>query len=137
MNVALGGGAGWKRYGNQVHDALIKGMIETRVPTSDEARMQTPQWALDRAAEFADIYVEAIRASGVNVVGDLDILSKRLQGPDAIDSEGSSDMPTAAAITALLSALDASRPQADQPPKARLRKLAKRFQIDRGSQRPA
>lgn len=133
FNVALGGGAGWKRYGNQVHDALIKGMIETRIPTKDEARMQTPQWALDRAAELAAAYVEAIRVSGVNVVGDLDILSKRLQGPDAIDTEPSSDIPTAAAITALLSALDASRPQAGQPPQTRLRKLASRLQSDRRS----
>ncbi len=80
LNIALGGGKGWRPYSDQVHDGLIKAMIERRVPEPDEARMQTPQWALDRAAELAGAYVEAIRASGVNVVGDLNVLSEHLQG---------------------------------------------------------
>lgn len=130
LNVAVGGGAGWKPYGNQVHDALIKGMIETRTPGQHEARMQTPQWALDRAAELGATYVEVIRASGVNVVGDLNLLSHRLQGPDDIDPAGSSEMPIEAAITALLSALDVAgrKPEPTQSNrlKTRLKKLQRR-----------
>ena len=52
------------RYGAAIH-------MKTRVPGPDEARIDTPQWALDRAGEIAAAMVPAIAASGVRVVGDL------------------------------------------------------------------
>ena len=44
--------------------------IKAREPGPDEPRIETPQWALDRAGEIADEMVDAIVASGVRIVGD-------------------------------------------------------------------
>ena len=48
--------------------------IKAREPGPDEQRIETPQWALDRAGEIADEMVDAITASGVRIVGDLENL---------------------------------------------------------------
>ncbi len=130
LNVTLGGGKGWRPYSDQVHDGLIKAMIERRVPEPDEARMQTPQWALDRAAELGQAYVNAIRASGVNVVGNLDVLSEHLQGPESVDEATPTSMPISAAMTAMLGALDGSRPSPELSTTARLKRRVKRLQAD-------
>ena len=111
VNTAVGGGKGWKPYSDEVHDGLIKGMVEGRVPDASEAKLQTPQWALDRAAEFASSYVTAIRASGVNVLGDLNLLSAHLTGPEHIaDAEGV-DLPIDAAVAAILGVLGDGKSQ--------------------------
>ena len=105
INEAVGGGKGWKPYSNAVHDGLIKGMVEGRVPDAQEAKLQTPQWALDRAAEYAATYVEAIRESGVKVMGDLNVLSTHLTGPEEVTDTDATDLPISAAVTAILGAL--------------------------------
>ncbi len=65
--------------------------MKQRQPAPDEPRIETPQWALDRATEIAREIVAGIRASGVRVVGDLDSLAlpqvSRLEGdalPDVL-----------------------------------------------------
>lgn len=105
VNEAVGGGKGWKPYSDEVHDGLIKGMVEGRVPDANEPKLQTPQWALDRAAEYAATYVEAIRASGVNVLGDLNLLRAHLAGPVEVNDADSTDLPISAAVAAILGAL--------------------------------
>ncbi|HYO41958.1 MAG TPA: hypothetical protein VES19_02060 [Candidatus Limnocylindrales bacterium] len=54
--------------------------MKTRVPAPDELRIVTPQWALDRAAEIADEIVTGIAASGVRVIGDLEVLREVPRG---------------------------------------------------------
>ncbi|MDO8732382.1 MAG: hypothetical protein Q7L55_07415 [Actinomycetota bacterium] len=130
LNISLGGGKGWRPFSDQVHDGLIKAMIERRIPGSDETRMQTPQWALDRAAELARIYVDVIRASGVNVVGDLGVLSEHLQGPEVVEEVPPISMPISAAMTAMLGALDGSRPSAELSTSARLKRRVKKLQTE-------
>jgi hypothetical protein len=49
--------------------------MKDREPGPDEPRIDTPQWALDRATEIAGEIVANIAASGVRVVGDLDSLA--------------------------------------------------------------
>jgi hypothetical protein len=60
--------------------------MKHREPPPDEARIETPQWALDRATEVAREMVAVIAASGVRVVGDLEPLAapatSRLAGDD-------------------------------------------------------
>jgi hypothetical protein len=57
--------------------------MKRRVPSPDERRIETPQWALDRAGEAAIEAVEGIRASGVRVIGSLDRLTAVPRGrPD-------------------------------------------------------
>jgi hypothetical protein len=61
LNIAVGGGKGWKPYSHKQHDGLIKAMTEGRSAPAGELRIETPQWALDRAAELARTYVAVIR----------------------------------------------------------------------------
>jgi hypothetical protein len=51
------------------------GYIKQREPDPSEARIETPQWALDRATEVAREMVARIAASGVRVVGDLEAMA--------------------------------------------------------------
>jgi hypothetical protein len=49
--------------------------LKWRMPPVDEPRIETPAWALERAAEVQREMDAAIGASGVRVVGDLDALA--------------------------------------------------------------
>jgi hypothetical protein len=53
----------------------IASHMKRRRPGADEARIETPQWALDRAGDVARTMVANIAASGVRVIGDLGILT--------------------------------------------------------------
>ncbi|TFG67392.1 MAG: hypothetical protein E4H24_06290 [Thermomicrobiales bacterium] len=50
--------------------------MKSRPPNPDEARVEAPQWALDRAGEVAREMVDAIVASGVRIVGDPERLTE-------------------------------------------------------------
>ncbi|HXG26892.1 MAG TPA: hypothetical protein VNL94_08600, partial [Candidatus Binatia bacterium] len=49
--------------------------LRARTPDAAEPRIETPAWALERAAEVAREIVAGIRAAGVEVVGDLESLA--------------------------------------------------------------
>ena len=57
--------------------------METR--RSDEARPQLPPWAVKRAAELGAGYAEAIAATGVQVIGDLQKLAEEVPARDHDD----------------------------------------------------
>lgn len=114
LNVAVGGAAGWRAYPNRVQALMVKGLVEGRSPLPDEARLSTPQWALDRAAEIADEMVTRIEATGVRILGDPAVLRERMTGPEET-TDDSVDLPVDAAISALMGALDASREEAAAP----------------------
>lgn len=112
LNVAVGGAAGWRAYPNRVQAQMVKALVEGRTPGPDEARLATPQWALDRAAEIAGQMTDRIEASGVRILGDPQVLRERLTGPEeAVDDVP--ELPIDAAISTLLGALDATRTEAD------------------------
>ena len=50
-------------------------LMKAREPGPDEPRLEMPQWALDRVAVIAREMVDAIAASGVRVIGDLESLT--------------------------------------------------------------
>ncbi len=50
--------------------------MKRREPGPDEPRIETPQWALDRAGEVAREMIDAIVASDVRIVGDPEGLTK-------------------------------------------------------------
>ena len=114
INASVGGGKGWKPYSDEVHDGLIKAMVEGRTPEADELRLQTPQWALDKASVLAAAYVAAIEQSGVRVMGDLKLLSAHLSGPDEISDDAAQALPMDAALAAILGALGDGTPK-DEP----------------------
>src|SRR5207249_2973145 len=61
--------------GTQLHAKVMRfgaaELMKRRVADRDEPRIQTPSWAVDRAAEVGREIVEGIRSSGVRVIGDL------------------------------------------------------------------
>jgi hypothetical protein len=95
--------------------------MKLREPAPDEPRIETPQWALDRATEVAREMVAAIEASGVRVVGDLAPLAEprrsRLEGdrqpPVLVPPEIAASM-----AMGILVATGAARGGADRGPKA-------------------
>jgi len=89
-------------------------MTEGRSAPAGELRIETPQWALDRAAELARTYVAVIRELGVNVIGDLDVLEARLTGPDEIDYSSVDRLPIDAAVASVLGAMS-TRPPRNKP----------------------
>ena len=105
LNETLGGGQGWRPYGNAAHIGLIKGIVEGRTPGADEAKLQTPQWALDIAARYAETYVAAIKASGVNVMGDVELLGAHLKGPAVVNDNAVNAIALDAAVAAILGAI--------------------------------
>ena len=132
LNVAVGGAAGWRAYPNRVQAQMVKQLVEGRTPSPEEARLATPQWALDRAAEIADEMVTRIESTGARIVGDPAVLRERMTGPEeAVDD--AAELPTDAAISALLGALDATRtgePGASES--AGLGRRARRWLSDHG-----
>jgi hypothetical protein len=64
------------RYGAAIH-------MKQREPGPDEARIDTPGWALDRAREVDETMVQAITATGARVVGNLAALAEPQSGRPA------------------------------------------------------
>jgi hypothetical protein len=50
--------------------------MKQREPGPEEPRIETPQWALDRAGEVAREMVDRIAASGVRIAGDLEAMAQ-------------------------------------------------------------
>lgn len=65
--------------GTQLHTKLMRfgaaEHLKRRVPRPDEPRIQTPGWALERAAEVSREIVAGIAGSGVRVIGELATLA--------------------------------------------------------------
>ena len=79
--------------------------IKSRDPGPDEPRIETPQWALDRAGEIADEMVDAITASGVRIVGDPEhlrpVLTSRLVDGRQPDPRITPDVAATVAMSVL------------------------------------
>ena len=52
--------------------------MKAREPSPDEPRVEMPSWALDHVDGIARSMVDAIAASGVRVVGDIELLTERV-----------------------------------------------------------
>ena len=80
------------RYGAAQH-------LKRREPGADEVPIRLPAWAADRVEAAAAEIVAGIRASGVRVIGDLDLLT-----PAGVGSDGSTGaVPASPAIAATMS----------------------------------
>ncbi|HQR80156.1 MAG TPA: hypothetical protein PLT68_08055, partial [Actinomycetota bacterium] len=87
----------WDQYTRTVRRGLILNMVEKRRPEPDEARIETPDWAADKAQEYGSGFAAGIAASGVNVIGDPQDLARR---PRA----GRAGKPTALGMDAAVAA---------------------------------
>lgn len=108
LNAQVKSQMDWTEYVNIIRRGVARGMVESREPAADEARLATPAWALDAAASEGAAAAAAIAASGVRVVGDLEALTVRL--PDET-SNPSREIPIEAAVAALAAMAEAVREQ--------------------------
>ncbi len=83
----------------------VAAFMKARPPDPGELRIETPQWALDRAGEIEREIVAGIRASGVRVVGDLDALTVVPTSPLAGDRLPEIEVPAAVAGSMAMGAL--------------------------------
>ena len=90
--------------------------MRQRSPRSEEARIRTPGWALERAAEIGHEMATAIAQSGARIVGDLQQLSRTRE--DARDQEAAEPVSVSPEIAAWMAmgVLRATvEPEPDQP----------------------
>ena len=98
----------WDEYVKYIRRGVALGMVEGREPGPDEARLFTPDWALDAAAEHGQASVAAIRASGVNVLGNLDALAVRVDAGTPAPTGAAGVLPVDAAVQAVLTVIAAA-----------------------------
>jgi hypothetical protein len=97
----------WTDYVTLVRRGVALGMVEGREPNPAEPKLHTPDWALDSAHQVGIASVNTIRESGVQVLGNLDLLTTRVEStpdPGQVDQ-----LPIDAAVTAIESVISASR----------------------------
>ncbi len=99
----------WDEYVKYVRRGVALGMVEQREPAPDEPRLHTPDWALDAAAEHGRRHADAIAASGVRVLGDLETLAARVGSPPPTPPSVDTELPAEAAVQAVLSVIAATR----------------------------
>jgi hypothetical protein len=99
----------WDEYVKYVRRGVALGMVESREPSVDEPRLHTPDWALDAAAEHGARAAEAIAASGARVLGDVNQLGVRIPSSAPNPESVHTDLPTAAAVQAVLTIIEATR----------------------------
>lgn len=68
--------------------------LQARHPLPDEPKLLTPQWAIERGVEIGGEMVEAIRATGVPVVGDLRLLADASVAVGVGDNPREVEIPT-------------------------------------------
>lgn len=99
----------WSDYVRLVRRGVALGMVEGRDPVDSEARLFTPQWALDAAQQVGVDSATAIAELGVTVLGNLDSLTIGLDSGEKPPSTDS--LPMDAAVQALVSVIEASGEQ--------------------------
>jgi hypothetical protein len=78
--------------------------MKAREPAPDEASIQTPAWAIDRATAIARQMVGVIAGSGVRVVGDLERLTAAPEPrPEDVEPLITPDIAATAAVGVVLS----------------------------------
>lgn len=101
LNVRVRNELPWPEYERLVRNSAARGMVEGRTPGADEPRVHTPDWALDAAAERGADAARRIRASGVRVIGDLDLFAARIPSGAAPAERSLEVVPVAVAASAL------------------------------------
>ena len=85
---------GWSEsdYTRLVRFGAVRHLQERR-PLDSEPRILTPAWAVARAREISAQVVDAVAASGVEVIGDLETLTEGLPETAVGDNDPAPDVP--------------------------------------------
>ncbi len=94
----------WDDFQRMVRNGSVRRIMEQR--KADEEKPQLPPWAVKRAAEIGAGYAEAIAATGVHVVGDLQQLAEEVP-PRPHDDPPPTHIPIELAAEALAGMLSA------------------------------
>jgi hypothetical protein len=62
----------WHDYETFIRNGAIKYLTNKVTPEPDDARLLTPQWAVDIAKEVSTNNVEKIKSLGIKIIGDID-----------------------------------------------------------------
>jgi hypothetical protein len=111
INARGARGWDWPAYQDGVRRGAILRMVESRTPGRDEARLSTPQWAVERAQAVGAATAERVSALGIRVIGDAGSLSDPI--PAAPPQVEGLMLPVEAAAEAVLGGIlgaTASRP---------------------------
>ncbi len=131
LNKEVKASLNWGQYQRLVRVGVAKSIVERREPAPDEARLHTPDWALDAAAERGAVMAAAIRDSGVKVIGDLDALAARVSSPPKAPDSALDSVPMDAAVDALATLVLLTK---EEPSRKDLtRALAKKLRSDAGA----
>ena len=128
VNVDVRNRLSWGEYETLVRNGVARGVVEGRTPGPHEPRLITPDWALDAAAERGRVAAERIAASGVTVVGDLDLLGRRPASVPPPATDSLDVVPMAVAARALTGAVLAA--QGEQTTREMAADLARRIRSD-------
>ena len=94
-----------RNYARFMRYGAVEHMKNTRQPSPGEPRIETPGWALARAAEISAEMAKNIEALGVNIVGDISALGELpADVPGAEATAGPPMVPVEAAARAALGA---------------------------------
>ncbi|GAA1433077.1 hypothetical protein GCM10009616_24170 [Microlunatus lacustris] len=108
VNRAVKGqGVEWGDYEVLLREGGIARLLQARTPGARETLLQLPRWAADRASELGRRYADGIAASGVRVVGDLEVLARPAAGQDEPPARTAS-VPVDAAAAMVVGTLSAA-----------------------------
>jgi len=118
----------WADYQRFLANGAALRLLQARRPPAEEQRLTIPDWAVERVMDDMQRHVREIAASGVRVVGDLDLLARapRVRGEDEPAHAEVDTVPIEAAAQALAGALsqasgrswDFAPPRLPEPPSA-------------------
>jgi hypothetical protein len=102
LNIKVAHELSWNDYRRQVREGVARTMVESRRPSDGEPALSTPDWACDEAARRGAVAAEEISALGVDVVGDLTELARRVPSLPRVEVDS---LPLDAAVAALAGAV--------------------------------
>ena len=92
-------GLEWDEYDTLLRKGGVGRLMQARRPGPDEPGLVLPAWAAERASELGRRFTDEIAASGIRVVGDLDVLARPVAGvpelpplPHAVELEVALEM---------------------------------------------
>ncbi|MDO8152702.1 hypothetical protein [Isoptericola sp. b408] len=96
----------WSAYEHWMRQGVAGNLMTARKPGDHDAAFELPRWAAEKATERGTRYADKIEATGVRVVGDLDVLRAPARWSDdpvfTVD-----EVPLEAAKAAVIGAIEA------------------------------
>lgn len=119
--VVKQGKLGWRQYERLIRNGAAARLLSARKPGPDEPRVLLPDWAREVALERGAAYRDAIAASGVRVIGELDQLATAPASGPPVEPDS---VPVDAAVECLAGAISVAAGQGveltpDPPPAER------------------